>query len=99
MGLLAKARRDDDKGSHLLLGCKILHILRAEPRCHHEDGQVGGGHPLHVVEHLDTLHFVFLGVYNVQGSIVTATNQITHNRAAWLMHVIRAADDDNALRV
>ena len=42
---------------------------------------------------------VFLGVYNAQGSIVTATDQITYNRAAWLMHVIRAADDDDALRV
>ena len=97
--LFTESGRDDDEGACLLLLRQQFHIVGTELRRHHEDGQFGRGYLTGIVEGLDSLHFVFLGVYNAQGSIVTATDQIAYNRAAGLMYVVRAADDDNALWV
>ena len=94
--LLTESCGDDDEGPGLFLLRQQLHIVGTEPGSHHEDGQFGRGYLTGIVESLDTLHFVFLGVYNAQGPIVTATNQIAYDRAAWLMYVVGAADDDNA---
>ena len=47
----------------------------------------------------DSLHFVFLGVYDVQRTIETTILNIAYNSATGLMHVVRAADNDDALRI
>ena len=47
----------------------------------------------------DSLHFIFLGVYDVQRTIETTIDNIAHDRPTGLMHVVRAAYDDDALRI
>ena len=94
--LLAETGRDNDEGACLFLLCQEFHVVGTETGSHDQNCQVGGRQVMGIVEGLDTLHFIFLGVYNAQGSIVSSTQQITYDRATWLMHVIGAADDDNA---
>ena len=47
---------------------------------------------------LDALHFLFLGVHDVQVTFVTTVLDIPYDSATRLMYVVRAADDDDALR-
>ena len=51
------------------------------------------------MERFYSLHFVLFGVHDVQVATETTILNITHDRAPGLMHVVRAADDDDALRI
>ena len=97
--LLAEASRDDDEGPCLLLACQQLYIVRTEPGRHHEDGQVGGWQVSDVVTGGDTLHLVFLGVDHSQLALVAAADEVAHDGAARLVHVVGAAYDDDARRI
>ena len=96
LGLLAKACRDDDEGAHTLLAAEVIDIVGAELCGHHEDGQLGLGDVLHVVEGLDALHLVFLGIHYIQGACEAAVLDITHNGTTGLVHVVGATDNDDA---
>ena len=94
--LLTESGRDDDKGAHPLLGTEVIDIVRAEPGGHHQYGQISLGNLLHVVESLDALYIVLLGIHDMQGTAEASTDNIANDRSAWLVHIVRAADDHNA---
>ena len=94
--LLTESGRDDDKGFGALLLAEVVHIVGTELRRHHQHGEIRLGDILHIVESLDSLYFVFLGVYDVQVTTETTTDNITYDRATRLMYVVRAANDDDA---
>ena len=97
--LLAETGRDDDEGTRLLLLGQQFHIVRAKPRCHHEDGQISRGQFTGIVKGLDALHFIFFGIHDAQGTLITATDEVTYDRAARLVYIVRTADNDDARRI
>ena len=99
LSLLAESGRDDDKGTHTLLGTQIVYIVGTELGRNNQHGKIGLGYVLHVVIGFDSLHFVLLGVNDVQRTIETTTDNITHDRPTGFMHVVRAANNDDALRI
>ena len=108
LGLFAKARRDNDKGTNLFFAGQIFHIVGTETGGHHQYGQVGRGDILHVVERLYPLHLVFLWIDDTQASIAlsrkstcwrngkTAFYKISNECATRLMHIVGTADNDDA---
>ena len=48
---------------------------------------------------LDSLHFIFFGVDDVQETIETAIDDIAYDRATRLMYVVGAANHDDAPRI
>ena len=99
LGLLAKSGRDDDKSPDALLGTEIIDIVGTELSGNHQHSQFCLGDIFHIVESLDALYFVFLGVDDMEFATETTVLDITHDRATRLMYVIGAADDDDAPRV
>jgi hypothetical protein len=99
LSLLAKSGRDDDKGPHTFLGTQIVDIVGTELGRYNQYGKIGLGYVLNIVIGFDSLHFVLLGVNDVQRTIETTTDNVTHDRPTGLMHVVRAADNDDALRI
>ena len=99
LGLLAKAGRDDDEGTHTLLSCQQVDRVGTHLGRDHQDGQLRGGQFACIVKDLDTLHFVFLGVYNAQGSIVSTADNVSYDSTTRLMYVVRAANDDYTVRL
>ena len=97
--LLAKTCRDDDEGTDAFLCTEIVDVVRTILRCHHEDGEVGLWDVLHIVEDGEALYLVFLWVDDTQFALIVAAEQIAHDGTTRLMGVVRAADDDDALRV
>ena len=97
--LLTKTRRDNDEGPHAFFRTEVVHIVRTIPRCHHEDGEVGLGDVLHIMEDAEALHLIFLRVHDTQFALIATTEQIAHDGTSGLVSVVRAADDDDALRV
>ena len=83
--LLTESGRDDDKGAHPFLSTEEIDVIRAVLGCHHEYGEIRLGNILHVVDGLDALYLVFLGIHDINGT-------------TWLVHIVRAANDDDALR-
>ena len=96
--LLTESGRDDDKGAHPFLSTEEIDVVRAVLSCHHEYGEIRLGNILHVVDGLDALYLVFLGIHDVQGTLEASTDNIAHNGTTWLVHIVRAANDDDALR-
>ena len=94
--LLTEAGRDDDESPDMLLLAEIVYVVGTVFRSHDHDGKVCLGDVLHVVERLDTLHFIFLGVDDIQAAAEAAVDDITHNGTTGLMHVVGAANDDDA---
>ena len=99
LGLLTETGRNNNERARLFLLGHEFHIVRTELRGYYEDGQIGVGQFLDIMEGFDPLHFFFLGVNNAQGATVTATNQVAYDRAAGLMYVVGATDNDDALRI
>ena len=97
--LLAESRRDNNKRLCALLLAQIVHVVRTELRRYYQHRQFRLWYILHIVKGLYSLHFVFFGVYNVQVATVTTILNITYYSTTGLMHVVRAADHDYALRV
>ena len=97
VGLLAEACRQDDEGTHLLLGSQVFYILRTIFGRHNDDGQVGGRQLLDIMESLDALHLVFLGIDDTQRTFEPTAEQVANDGAARFMHIVTAADDDNTL--
>ena len=97
--LLAESGRDNHKGLCALLGAEIVHIVRTELGGHYQHRQFRRWYILHVVIGFYSLHFVLFGVHDVQVATETTILNITYDRASGLMHVVRAADDDDALRI
>ena len=97
--LLAESGRDNHKGLCALLGAEIVHIVRTELGSHYQHRQFRRWYILHVVIGFYSLHLVLFGVYDVQVATETTILNISHDRASGLMHVVRAADDDDALRI
>ena len=52
-----------------------------------------------IVEHLDALYFVFLGVDDAQDAVVASLQDVTHDGTTWLVDVVRPADDSDGLRL
>ena len=96
--LLAEACRNNNERTNILLLCQQLHIVGTEAGRHHEDGQVGGRQLTGIVEGLDALHLVFLGIHHTQHAAIAAAHQVAYHGAAWFMHIVGAAYHDDALR-
>ena len=99
LSLLAKSGRDDYKGAHTFLGTQIVDVVGTELGRNYQHGKICLGYVLYIVIGFDSLHFVLLGVNDVQRTIETTTDNITHDRPTGLMHVVRAANNDDALRI
>ena len=99
LGLLAEARRYNNERAGLLVACQQLHVVGTELGSHHQHGHIRRWQFACIVESLDSLHFLFFGVDDAQGSAVTATQQVAHDGAPRLVCIVRAANDDNALRI
>ena len=97
--LFAETSRYNNERAHVLLCSKQLHIVGTPLGSHDEDGQVGGRNLLGIMEHLDALHLVFLGINNTQRAFIAAVQNVAHDSSSGLVRVVRAADDDDALRV
>ena len=72
LGLFAKTCRDDDESLGLLLFGHQFHVVRTVFGSHHEDGQFRRGQFLGIVESLDALHLVLLGIHDAQRSFITS---------------------------
>ena len=99
VGLLAEAGRYNNERTNLFLCCKNLNVVRAILSCNHKYGQVSGWQFLHIVESFDALHLILLGIQDAQRTVVATIQEIAHHSATWLMFVVGAADDDDALRL
>ena len=97
--LLAKSGRDNHKSLCALFAAQIVHIVRTELRCHYQHRQFRWWNILHIVESLYSLHFVLFGVHDVQVTTETTILYVTYYRPPGLMHVVRAANHDDALRI
>ena len=96
--LLAEAGGDDDEGARLLFAGQQLHIVGTEACRHHEDSQVGGRQFLHVVADTDALHLILLGVDYSQLALIATAYQVAYDGSSGLVHIVGAADDNDALR-
>ena len=63
-----------------------------------EDGQLCGWQLAGIMEGLDTLYLIFLGIDNAQNTTITTAYQIAHDGATGLVRIVGAANDDDALR-
>ena len=97
--LLAEACRDDDERPDLLLGGQHLHIVGTEAGGNYQDGQVGGRQLADIVEHLDALHLVLLGIDHPERALVASAQQVADHGAARFMYIITTADDDDTFRL
>ena len=97
--LLAKSCGDDDKGTRLLLASQQFHRIRTELGRDDEHGQFGGRQFLGIVEHLDALYLVLLGIDNTEGALITTLQDVAHNGATWFVYIIGTTDDYDGLRV
>ena len=95
--LLTETGRDDDEGPDAFLLTEIVHIVGTVFCCHDEYCEVCLWDVLHVVNGLDALHVVFLGVYDVQVTTETAIDDISYNSTTGLMYVVGAANYDDTL--
>ena len=98
VGFLTETCREDDESTCLFLLGQQFHILRTELRSYHEDSQFGGWQFAGVMESLDALHLVLLGIDDAQGSLITTLQKVTHDGATGFMYIIRTTDNDNRLR-
>ncbi len=99
VGFLAESGRYDDERANLFFLGKEFDVLRTEFRGHNENGQIGRRKVFRVVKHFDALHFVFFRIDDAKRAFIAAAQQVAHDGATGFVHVVRAADDDNALRM
>ena len=68
--LFTEACRDDDEGTRLLVASQQLNGIGTKLGRNHQHGQFGGRQFLGIVENLDALHLVLLGINNTKGALI-----------------------------
>ena len=96
LGLLTEPRRDNDKGTNAFLCTEVINIVGTVFGCNNKDGHLCLRDVLGIMVCLDSLHFLFFGVHDVQVTIVATVFDVTYNSAARLVYVVGAANHDDA---
>ena len=99
MSLLAKACRDDDERLGVFVACQQFYGVWAQLGRNYQYGQFGRWQFTGVVEDLDALHLVFLGVDDAQCALIAALYYIANDGSPGLVYVVGAANDDDGLGV
>ena len=97
LGLLTEAGRNYTERAHILFFGQIFDVAGAELRRHDKDGHIRGRQLLGIVIHLDALHLILLGIDDTERTLIVALQQVAHDGATWLVHIVGAADYDDAL--
>ena len=88
MSLLAEACRDDDERLGALVAGQQLYGVWAQLGGYHQYGELCRWQFAGIVEDLDALHLVFLGVDDAQYALIAALNNIAHDGSPGLVHVV-----------
>ena len=89
--LFAETCRDDDEGTYPFFCCEVFGVIGAILGGNNKDGHFGGWYLLGIVEGLDALDLVFLGIDNAEDTLVSTLDEVADNGAARLVDVVRAA--------